>query len=80
MSKPRHEKPGELRELPQQQYSNPSPQQTVETDPDVIPNKFGKYLIYYFRIIYKLFKLCSNYLFKLLSFFIFNYFSTKNIL
>ncbi|XP_057337300.1 hemicentin-2-like isoform X2 [Microplitis mediator] len=40
MSKPRHGKPGELRELPQQQYSNPSPQQTVETDPDVIPNKF----------------------------------------
>ncbi|XP_044593894.1 neural cell adhesion molecule 2-like isoform X1 [Cotesia glomerata] len=45
MSKPRHEKPGELRELPQQQYSNPSPQQTVETDPDVIPNKFEENLM-----------------------------------
>ncbi|PBC26581.1 Titin [Apis cerana cerana] len=40
VSKPRHEKPAELSELPPQQYPLQNPQQTVETDPDVIPNKF----------------------------------------
>lgn len=44
VSKPRHEKPAELSELPPQQYPLQNPQQTVETDPDVIPNKFGKFL------------------------------------
>lgn len=44
VSKPRHEKPVELSELPPQQYPLQNPQQTVETDPDVIPNKFGKFL------------------------------------
>lgn len=43
VSKPRHEKPAELSELPPQQYPLQNPQQTVETDPDVIPNKFGKF-------------------------------------
>lgn len=42
ISKPRQEKPAELSELPTQQYSMQNSQQTVETDPDVIPNKFGK--------------------------------------
>lgn len=42
VSKPRHEKPAELSELPPQQYPLQNPQQNVETDPDVIPNKFGK--------------------------------------
>lgn len=42
ISKPRQEKPAELSELPTQQYSIQNSQQTVETDPDVIPNKFGK--------------------------------------
>ena len=41
VSKPRHEKPAELSELPPQQYPLQNPQQAVETDPDVIPNKFG---------------------------------------
>lgn len=41
-SKPRNEKAAELREMPSQQYPLQTPQQTVETDPDVIPNKFGK--------------------------------------
>ncbi|XP_063992013.1 hemicentin-1-like [Diachasmimorpha longicaudata] len=45
ISKPRHEKPAELREIPTQQYPNQSPQQTVETDPDVIPNKFEGHLV-----------------------------------
>lgn len=44
VSKPRHEKPAELSELPPQQYPLQNPQQTVETDPDVIPNKFGEFL------------------------------------
>ncbi|XP_012285422.1 nephrin [Orussus abietinus] len=39
-SKPRHEKPAELSELPTQQYPLQNTQQTVEIDPDVIPNKF----------------------------------------
>lgn len=38
----RQEKPAELSELPVQQYALQSLEQTVETDPDVIPNKFGK--------------------------------------
>jgi len=42
VAKPRHEKPAELSELPPQQYPLQNSQQTVETDPDVIPNKFGK--------------------------------------
>ncbi|KYQ48081.1 Kin of IRRE-like protein 1, partial [Trachymyrmex zeteki] len=41
VAKPRHEKPAELSELPPQQYPLQNSQQTVETDPDVIPNKFG---------------------------------------
>lgn len=44
VSKPRHEKPAELSELQPQQYPLQNLQQTVETDPDVIPNKFGKFL------------------------------------
>ncbi|XP_017788622.1 PREDICTED: nephrin-like [Habropoda laboriosa] len=45
VSKPRHEKPAELSELPAQQYPSQNPQQTVETDPDVIPNKFEGNLV-----------------------------------
>nr|XP_031846638.1 hemicentin-1-like [Nomia melanderi] len=45
VSKPRHEKPAELSELPPQQYPMQNPPQTVETDPDVIPNKFGKFTV-----------------------------------
>ncbi|XP_076657187.1 hemicentin-1 isoform X2 [Halictus rubicundus] len=45
VSKPRHEKPAELSELPPQQYPLQSAQQTVETDPDVIPNKFEGNLV-----------------------------------
>ncbi|XP_076166295.1 kin of IRRE-like protein 1 isoform X4 [Ptiloglossa arizonensis] len=45
VSKPRHEKPAELSELPAQQYPLQNPQQTVETDPDVIPNKFEGSLV-----------------------------------
>ncbi|OAD54437.1 hypothetical protein WN48_07802 [Eufriesea mexicana] len=45
VSKPRHEKPAELSELPPQQYPLQNPQQTVETDPDVIPNKFEGNLV-----------------------------------
>lgn len=41
-AKPRHEKPAELSELPAQQYPLQNLEQTVETDPDVIPNKFGE--------------------------------------
>ncbi|XP_058809646.1 uncharacterized protein LOC131674842, partial [Phymastichus coffea] len=45
-SKPqRQEKPAELSELPVQQYALQSLEQTVETDPDVIPNKFEGNLI-----------------------------------
>lgn len=46
VSKPRHEKPAELSELPAQQYPLQNAQQTVETDPDVIPNKFGQSMSY----------------------------------
>nr|XP_033324105.1 nephrin-like [Megalopta genalis]XP_033324106.1 nephrin-like [Megalopta genalis] len=45
VSKPRHEKPAELSELPPQQYPLQNTQQTVETDPDVIPNKFEGNLV-----------------------------------
>ncbi|XP_047355257.1 nephrin-like isoform X1 [Vespa velutina] len=45
ISKPRHEKPAELSELPAQQYPMQNLQQTVETDPDVIPNKFEGNLV-----------------------------------
>ncbi|XP_076758333.1 uncharacterized protein LOC143427758 isoform X4 [Xylocopa sonorina] len=45
VSKPRHEKPAELSELPAQPYPVQNPQQTVETDPDVIPNKFEGNLV-----------------------------------
>ncbi|XP_066587732.1 neural cell adhesion molecule 2-like isoform X2 [Prorops nasuta] len=45
VSKPRHEKPADLSELPTQQYPPQNPQQTVETDPDVIPNKFEGNLV-----------------------------------
>ncbi|KAH0955085.1 hypothetical protein HN011_006488, partial [Eciton burchellii] len=45
VAKPRHEKPAELSELPPQQYPLQNSQQTVETDPDVIPNKFEGNLV-----------------------------------
>ncbi|XP_043273728.1 hemicentin-1-like isoform X2 [Venturia canescens] len=45
ISKPRNEKAAELREIPTQQYPLQTPQQTVETDPDVIPNKFEGNLV-----------------------------------
>ncbi|XP_015585222.1 nephrin isoform X2 [Cephus cinctus] len=45
VSKPRHEKPAELSELPTQQYPIQNSQQTMETDPDVIPNKFEGNLV-----------------------------------
>jgi hypothetical protein len=43
-AKPRHQKPAELSELPVQQYplQNLTRTEAIETDPDVIPNKFGK--------------------------------------
>lgn len=56
IAKPRHEKPAELSELPPQQYPLQNSQQTVETDPDVIPNKFGKTP----RSRYPLNSLCAN--------------------
>ncbi|XP_011496554.1 PREDICTED: hemicentin-1 [Ceratosolen solmsi marchali] len=44
-SKPRHEKSAELSDLPVQQYPLQNIEQTVEIDPDVIPNKFEGNLI-----------------------------------
>lgn len=43
VAKPRHEKTPEINELPNsQQYPMQNIQPTIDTDPDVIPNKFGK--------------------------------------